>query len=221
MMTYTVLALVFGILVWRIILPSMKLGSEKTSAGYGTATTAPPKGNGTVKTAFVVFGAITVLLLLVCWLLWLSQEPGHEQLLQPPSPRAVWEWTKDYWLWVVLILGIPFGLLFIVQKPWAKALQWCLAVVAAGLLFSGLWEEEEPSVPLTLTAPANGDSPRISGPNGHVVSFNGSGYVMHCVYSDGRDEAYPCSSGVGLIEQYVRDVSGKQNTVTYEFIRAK
>ena len=65
---------------------------------------------------------------------------------QAPSPGAVWEWTKDYWLWVVLVLAFPFGLLFIANKPWAKGLQWFLAAVAVGLfvavpLIDTVWGE--------------------------------------------------------------------------------
>ncbi len=93
--------------------------------------------------ALLVAGVI-VALLAVTWL-WPSQSPS----LESPSLKTVWEGTKNHWLWIVLILGLPFFLLFISKEPWAKALQWFLATVAV-MLFIGIplvhviWGEKQP-----------------------------------------------------------------------------
>lgn len=142
-----------------------------------------------------------------------------------PSLSTVDGTIKKYWLWIALILGVLYFVSGAVAKPWTKAVQgmtMAVAVVLAGVLVANLfWGEKPAEKVMTLTAPPNGDSPSISGPNGHIVAFEGKGFVMHCIYNDDRDEAYPCSTGKGLIKQYVHDTSGKQNTVTYKFVRPK
>ncbi len=69
---------------------------------------------------------------------------------EAPSPKTVWEFTKTYWLWIVLILGIPFFALFIVGESWAKVLQGLLFAVVAMFfvvipLVHVIWGEKTPS----------------------------------------------------------------------------
>lgn len=114
------------------------------------------------KTLFVVYLLAVVAVLILGGLWWgLSGAPPDtpsapsaagtwSQALQSPSPKAVWEITKNYWLWIVLILGIPFFFLYAVEKPWAKALQWCLAAIVAMLFVvipfvDWAWGEKSPS----------------------------------------------------------------------------
>ena len=144
----------------------------------------------------------------------------HISSWESPSPRRVWEFFKDYWLWIVLVLVGPFWALGYFANPWAKAAKGIIGAIAVmlvgALIVHGVWGESSPENVLTLTAPANGKSPPIdSGKNGSFVTFSGKDYIGHCIYNDGRDEAYPCSTGDGLIKLYVQDTSGKENTVTY------
>lgn len=72
-----------------------------------------------------------------------------------------------------------------------------------------------------LTMTAGGDSSHVSAPPGHSISFTGSGFTTHCVYTDGHegivgDSKNPCSSGP-MLYQFVRDTTGKANAVTYVF----
>lgn len=74
-----------------------------------------------------------------------------------------------------------------------------------------------------LTMSANGDSARISPDAGYVVVFTGSGFEHHVVYADGNDcvvgnTVNPCRDGP-ILHQYVRDTTGKFNSVTYKFVR--
>ena len=154
------------------------------------------------------------------------------QTLSAPSPSGVWEFAKNYWLWILILGGIiPLVCSFFLPKEKenvAKGLQW-LAGLAIVLFFVvapvGAWIDTQ-STPgigarsaISLTAPANGNSPHISAPDaGYAPSFTGYGFVSHCVYSDGTDREYPCVKGP-IVYYYVRDTSGKTNTVTYEFVR--
>lgn len=81
--------------------------------------------------------SILIVVALVGLVLWgLSGTLGTpSQSLQSPSLKTVWEGTKNYWLWIVLILAIMFFLSFFIAKPWAKALQW-LSAITALLLFA-------------------------------------------------------------------------------------
>ncbi len=176
---------------------------------------------------------VGVLVVSGLWLWWLSSTPapsmptvgipGSEiwsQTLQSPSPKTVWEFFKDYWLWIVLVLVGPFWVLGHFANPWAKATKGIIGAIAVmlvgALIVHGVWGESSPEKVLSLTAPANGNSPTISsGENGSSVTFSGKNFIGHCIYTNGRDEAYPCSTGDGLIKLYVQDTSGKENTVTY------
>lgn len=76
-----------------------------------------------------------------------------------------------------------------------------------------------------LTMAANGDSARINVPVGYGTAFTGHGFVILCVYGDGTEDegipgAHPCKSGA-LSYAFVRDISGRPNSVVYEFVRAQ
>lgn len=178
------------------------------------------------KWILVIVGVI-VALLLVVWL-WLSQTTS----LHSPPLKEVWKWTKDYWLWILLILAVPFFALFAVTKPWTKALQGFLVAVAVMFfvvvpMLARMKGDEEPSPPQDakpmLSMPANGDSPRIRTRPGYAVDYSGSGFSIHCIYRDGSegivgDPVKPCGDGP-MLEQYVRDTTGKANIATYKFVR--
>ncbi len=77
---------------------------------------------------------------------------------------------------------------------------------------------------LTLTMPANGDSRQIAAEKGIVPSFTGYDFDTHCVYADGSDRSMldkvnPCVGG-NIVAYYVRNLSGKPNTVTYVFVKS-
>lgn len=75
----------------------------------------------------------------------------------------------------------------------------------------------------TLSIPANGDSPHITIPHQHNVTFTGQGFLMHIVYQDGHE----CVIGQGNCQQgsiryaFVHDVSGRPNKVTYQLKRIR
>ena len=172
---------------------------------------------------------------------WLSSPPTTTTLsesktlshaLQAPEPKKVWEFFKDYWLWAILVLtGLYFWFDGMTPAPaWskgAKSMIVALAVLMTGaMVVHGIWGEKSPSqqtqqqlVMPMLTMPANGDSPHISAPDaGYAPSFTGFGFVSRCVYSNGNDLEYPCVTGP-IVYYYVRDTSGKTNTVSYKWVR--
>ncbi len=82
----------------------------------------------------------------------------------------------------------------------------------------------QPEPLLTLTMPANGDSRQIAAEKGIVPSFTGYDFDTHCVYADGSDRSMldkrnPCIAG-NIIAYYVRNLSGKPNTVTYVLVKS-
>lgn len=93
---------------------------------------------------------------------WLSSSPAPgtpqtagsgtlSQALQSPSPGGVWEFFKNYWLWIVLVLAIPFSILFAFKETWAKATQGVLVTVATvlvgAMIVHGIWGEKTPLLP--------------------------------------------------------------------------
>lgn len=79
---------------------------------------------------------------------------------------------------------------------------------------------------MVLSMAANGPSSHVSAPPSYAVAFTGSGFTTHCVYSDGSAEGVvgsltnPCHNGP-MLYQFVVDITGNANSVTYEFVRPK
>ncbi|KKW39143.1 hypothetical protein A3I46_02230 [Candidatus Kaiserbacteria bacterium RIFCSPLOWO2_02_FULL_54_13] len=98
---------------------------------------------------YVGYTATILALALVLWMFW-----GDEltTFLQAPSLEDVWRWTKNYWLWVILILGVPLLVLFAFKALWATAVQWLLATALVMLfvvipLVDLAWGEKPPPPP--------------------------------------------------------------------------
>lgn len=148
-------------------------------------------------------------------------------------PVDVGSWSADKWFPLLVLWGVLAGLIALNAKALgatAKTLQWVvmgamLALLIAFPLWSWVVGEEKP-VPLTLTAPASGDSQHIKAPPGYAVIFLGGegSFDAYYGYADGvevntREEMPSDKRGVEIMYSYVRDKSGKENTVTYEFSR--
>ncbi|OGM93797.1 hypothetical protein A2935_02675 [Candidatus Wolfebacteria bacterium RIFCSPLOWO2_01_FULL_47_17b] len=231
MMTYVVLSLLVGILIWRIVLPGMRLG-----ASGGTPAAAPATaGGGATLTAplpsarkFIVVNALSILIVLagavvVYW--------GFNTQVRPADMGS---WGREYWFPLLILWGVLAALIALNAKALgttAKTLQ----KLTAGVMFllfvvvpviawiaedgSGGQELKKP----VLLMPANGDSPRVRTKPGYAIDYTGSGFTIHCVYRDGSegivgDQTCPCRDGP-MRESYVRDTTGKANTATYVFIR--
>jgi len=122
----------------------------------------------------------------------------------PASAVAVPASVKK-WLWLTVVaIAVAIGIARI-----------------ASIARSDNPEQGKSTGAMVLLMPANGDSPHVSAPDaGYAPSFTGYGFTSRCVYSDGRDLEYPCVEGP-IVYYYVRDTSGKANTVTYKFVRPK
>jgi len=147
--------------------------------------------------------------------------------------------SHNHWLFLLIIWGILATLILVYATalgPLAKTLQWVLAILILAVLFGTQTAEsligngntrqttqrqsaEQP----VLSMPASGDSRHVNSPPGHYTIFTGSGFTVHCVYTDGHtgivgDKKHPCSDGP-MLYQYVRDTTGRANAVTYAFAR--
>lgn len=161
--------------------------------------------------------------------------------LEAPAPGKVWEFFKNYWLWVVLILAIPFCVLFAFKTIWAKAGQGVIVVLAVilvgALIVHGIWGDEKSGsqpvnsrseVPLAsspqsswpkLVIPAGGKSEVIPLPSGMRVMWAGYQFRNYTVYPDGHECAFngttPCpDGGTGT---YANNEVNVVNVVAYAF----
>jgi hypothetical protein len=186
--------------------------------------------------------SILIVVALVGLVLWgLSGTLGTpSQSLQSPSLKTVWEGTKNYWLWIVLILAIMFFLSFFIAKPWAKALQW-LSVITAFLLFAvfpvlvGIRGDETSNpqqaarseIPLASSPqsswpkwaiPPGGKSERIVSPPGFHLVAAGNHFLLHAVYPDGRECSFGqvCENASQIIN-YATNEAKETNIVPYAF----
>ena len=236
MVTYLFLALLIAIIIWRVILPGMKLESGKASStGDPTASVTPPvPKTGWRKRVNDNWWKVLLMIIVTAMIVWglkstlgTSSGPGTWSSLLQFTPKGVWELFKGYWFWIVLILaGLFFGFGAAAKsKPWAKAVQGMVILIAitlaGAMAVHGIWGEAETP---KLSMSAYGESQRVKPPIGRAVTItSGTGYTLHYVYADGRtgtfgDPSSPKESG-HIVGVYARDTSGKANLVTYEFVR--
>lgn len=132
--------------------------------------------------------------------------------LEAPSLKTVWEWTKNHWLWIVLILVILLFLPSVFAKTWLKPLPW-LAAITAFMLFVlfpvlvGIQGDENPNshqrseIPLAsspqstwpklVIPPGIGsESELIHVPPGTQLSIAGYKFRLYNVYQDKTRCAY-------------------------------
>lgn len=235
MITYGFIALLIAIVVWRVILPGMKMESEEVKVGKPVVTKAtgagvPPTPSASMKEWFEKYVYVWAILLvlvgfLVFWGLWGSIVGGitgvtFAGMMKLAVPFAIV-------VAAVLILSYIFDGdrgAQVRKGMWAAVV--AFIVVGSLLLYQdwdtvGWFSEKSKKVP-TLSMPANGDSSQLPARPGHPVAFTGSGFTTHCVYSDGSEGVVgsltnPCKDGP-MLYQYVRDTSGKPNKVTYEYL---
>ncbi|MFA5998010.1 MAG: hypothetical protein WC814_01295 [Candidatus Paceibacterota bacterium] len=203
---------------------------RKTGTASGTSATATATNGGGRLERLTPYWPSILLFLVGVGIFWGLYTPGLRF-----SQMGDWSW--DHWLWLLALWGIVIALIALNAEALgaaAKTLQ-TIAAVAMLLLFLGIpiwnWatsdtssrQERERFAKSILSMPANGDSPRVSAPPGYAAAFTGSGFTTHCVYTDGHegivgDTQNPCGSGP-MLYQYVRDTTGKPNSVTYKFVR--
>lgn len=237
MLTYVFIALLIGILVWRVILPGRKF--EKSPATVATtpgATTGAGGGTSTApstKPSMMDHLKSNILSILVVVVGAVAMYWSFNASVRPAD---VGSWSYDKWLtllifWVVASILIAIN----VDGKTAATLQKVLAGVMLVLLVvlpiwfwiitpsaPSLQTQHKFAKPM-LKMPPNGDSDRISPDAGQIVIFTGDGFEHHVIYADLSDcvvgnPVSPCKDGP-ILYQYVRDTTGKPNSVTYKFVR--
>ncbi len=117
-------------------------------------------------------------------------------------------------------VGIPASV-----KKWLPLVFFTLLVIIGIVLIASVAyspEQKQAEKAMLLSMSANGDSRHIDTKPDHAIDYTGSGFTIHCVYRDGTegvvgDKIHPCKNGP-MFEQYVRDITGKANTVTYAYV---
>ncbi|MEK7515803.1 MAG: hypothetical protein AAB555_02650 [Patescibacteria group bacterium] len=183
------------------------------------------------KVPFKKYNVWTIVLAVVgAGIFWKLYKPGLRF-----SQLGDWSWEN--WLWLLAFWGVLTALIAFNEKSlgsWAKTLQSTVAaamfIMFLGIpswfwvagIFSPSQQTQQLARPM-LKMPPNGDSERISPDAGQVVIFTGDGFEHHVVYADGNDcivgnPASPCKDGP-ILYQYVRDTTGKSNSVSYKLMR--
>ncbi len=192
MLTYLFIALLVGIVAWRVILPNMKLRSGKTKASGGS--------NNDVLIASIVFGVILTSVLILGYWMWPSSTPPTPSAPSAsgtgwswsPSIGDVWEWAMAGWVWIFILAFITWLVSYFVsekEKKWDKALK--TVAIMLPVIFVGLWlgnmvwgessssqqvqktasQECTSASPCTTTLRTNGSTDRTNIPQGKSVCF--------------------------------------------------
>lgn len=121
-----------------------KRGATAPAAAAGTAGVSPvtPSTLGERASEWFMKYLWSILIVialvgLVLWGLW-GTLGTPSQSLQSPSLKTVWEWTKNYWHWILIASVIAWGFLSFVQKKkenevFAKSLKSMLVLVLVTL----------------------------------------------------------------------------------------
>jgi hypothetical protein len=156
-----------------------------------------------------------------------------------PSPASVGSWGQNHWLALLILWGIAAALIALnACGATAKTLQQvATGVVVAMLVVLPLWGwATSPTAPAhavtgavqppqkrMLSIPADKELD-IRVPDGYGGAITGNQFVVFCTYENGTKyegtPTNPCRRGPGL-HLLVRDTSGQENPVIYEFVRAQ
>jgi len=158
MVTYLFIALLIAIIIWRVILPGMKLESGKASAtGDPTASVTPPAPKtGWRKWVDDNWWKVLLVIIVTATIVWglkstfgTSSGPGTWSSVLQPTPEGVWKFFKDYWLWMILALAILFFASNALPDSWAKAAKGLVVVIVVTLVGAmavyGIWGESSSS----------------------------------------------------------------------------
>lgn len=162
--------------------------------------------------------------------------------LQAPSPKTVWEFTKMYWLWILLVGGALYLLTHLVPKEkdgFAGKLRGTVVLIGFMLfaivpLVHLFWGEKSPSQqaqqivpqectsasPCTLTLGTDGSSERVHIPQGKSVCFEP--YFWNSVQRLGYKTSYKggMEGGTGVPADTFRFVPESEATVPrYWFVQ--
>lgn len=214
MITYLFLALLFAIIVWRI-LPSMKLSNAYVAPA---ATGTPPSISESVRKWMTKY-LLTIFLILVGMMILFFGL--YSPSFKNPSLVEISAWAQARWFWIIILAGILSALIALNAKALGKAvgvLQTILWVVVAIFLvgfptvewlasssdnISGksrrqtILPQNAPNLPWAwhmdpskwpqIPVPPHGNSVRVPSIFGGHIVWGGSGFTVHVVYSDGHE----------------------------------
>ena len=239
MLIYIFIVLLVGIIVWRVILPNMKLESHKTPAtGAGTSTTTPTTGKSIGELATEYMWSILIVIVGAVLVYW-----GLQNTQIRPTDAGSWGWTN--WLPLIIFWGIAATLVAInVNEKTASILQKVLAGVMLALLVvfplvHGIWGEKSPSqqaqyaygalIPLTslpqsvwpnlVLQPVEKSALKEIPRHGMRAKVLGNNVKVHVVYKDSGGECIVSEEKCkpGEIAFYVTNTSKEINIISYAF----
>lgn len=233
-MIYVFLVLLAAVVVWRIILPGMRLEPRTGVVDTSAKSSAFGLNFGEWVANKQYVWSILLIVVGVAVIFW---EINNPQI----RPMDVGNVSWKYWHVVLTIWGIGAALIALnACGAVAKTLQWVLAgAVATVLVVFPLcgWTTSpsaataqkqvrpaETAVPMTLTLPAGVDekSKRIPVPFRKRVVMTGEDFRFHCVYGDGSEESFlpekepPCRDG-DLPFVYATNLKNEENVVAYAY----
>ncbi len=154
-----------------------------------------------------------------------------------PTPSGVWEFTKNYWFWTIIGLAFLFFVFGGIAKPWAKAVQGMVSIVAVTLvgamIVHGIWGESSSSpkisrseIPLAsspqsewpkLVIPSGGKSQFVPRPSGMKISMAGKNFEGFNVF-ESSECSFLKTCPEGSLGAYARNLSEKENIISYAYV---
>jgi hypothetical protein len=174
--------------------------------------------------------------LLILWMFGALPAPTKwKGSWETPSLRIFTDFAWDHWLPIVLFWGIVCAITAIavraneISEGAGSALYrvygWIMVIIFI-ILPSVLWVADlgKPSAPKATTEQVlilspNGESVHLPSAPGHHFEFTGAGFTAFVVYRDGSVCSEKCPNGP-ILEVFVRDTTGKKNSVSYELVRS-
>lgn len=211
MKTTTVILLFLVVLGWLVWKYWPKISSLLTTTTPATAGARSSWFKDNIWTIVLIVVGIA--------LLWWSYDTKMAQL---------GSWGKNQPLFLLMLWGILASLIALYTGALGKAtpvLQW---VVAGGVLFAlflgspvgeFFTKDEKVTEKQVLTLSPNGESVHLPSAPGHHFEFTGAGFKAFVVYRDGTVCSEKCPNGP-ILEVFVRDTTGKKNSVSYELVRS-
>jgi hypothetical protein len=172
----------------------------------------------------------------------------YASLFENPSLASMGSWSRNHWLWILILAGILSAIVALNAATLGKAARVLQTIIVAavfmifiGFPVIGLFSDDahqvttpaQASVPPEKMPPqtlriseANGNSAPVYPPTnaiGYKPSITGNGFETRCVYPDGHEDAFSptgswCESGYTSF--YVHDTSGTAgNAVTYVYVK--
>lgn len=251
MILYLFLVLLIGIIVWRIILPNMKI-VPRTKSGNGTPfvdSSIEKKKGASKKYDWFKKNLWTILFVIAGVIVFFY---GISSSWKMPDLASVGKWSWSHWFWILIFCGIAYALIRVNDAKSSKTTETfkTLLIVAIPILFIGCpvigWFTNHGStnqrtisaqanIPL-VSAPATewpeivllpGKSEKIPRRRGMYIILHGHRATLHVVYADGNEFVAPIESNEmapsgQIVDVYVtNEMKNETNIISFAYAYPK